>query len=86
MVCLCISGRIKEALELIRDLKNKGLSLDPRYFEILIKGLCRADRIADALEILDIMKTRQLVSEKVYEIIINGHLRRNDLSKALDIF
>ncbi|PPR97857.1 hypothetical protein GOBAR_AA22795 [Gossypium barbadense] len=44
---------------------NKGLSLDPRYFEILIKGLCRADRIADALEILDIMKTRQLVSEKV---------------------
>ncbi|KAG4177563.1 hypothetical protein ERO13_A11G315300v2 [Gossypium hirsutum] len=83
---LCISGRIKEALELIRDLKKKELSLDPRYFEILIKGLCRANRIADALEILDIMKRRRLVSEKVYEIIINGHLRRNDLSKALDLF
>ncbi|PPD99211.1 hypothetical protein GOBAR_DD03738 [Gossypium barbadense] len=83
---LCISGRNNEALELIQDLKKKGLSLDPRYFEILIKGLCKAYRIADALEILDIMKRRQLVSEKVYEIIINGHLRKNDLSKALDLF
>ncbi|XVE96248.1 hypothetical protein REPUB_Repub02eG0205100 [Reevesia pubescens] len=82
----CISGRIREALELIRDLKKKSLSLDPYYFEILVKGLCRADRIADALEIVDIMKRRQLVSEKVYEIIINGYLRRNDLSKAFDIF
>ncbi|GMI79672.1 hypothetical protein like AT5G06400 [Hibiscus trionum] len=82
----CISGRIKEALELIRDLKKKDLSLDPHYFEILIKGLCRADRIADAMEIAGILKRRQLVSEKVYEIIINGYLRRNDLSKALDLF
>ncbi|GMI65757.1 hypothetical protein like AT5G06400 [Hibiscus trionum] len=82
----CISGRIKEALELIRDLKKKDLSLDPHYFEILIKGLCRVDRIADAMEIVDIMKRRQLVTEKVYEIIINGYLRRNNLSKALDLF
>ncbi|XVE75841.1 hypothetical protein DITRI_Ditri12bG0123800 [Diplodiscus trichospermus] len=82
----CISGRIREALELIRDLKKKDLSLDPHYFEILVKGLCRTDRIADALEIVDIMKRRQLVSEKVYEIIINGYLRRNDLSKALHLF
>ncbi|XVF76051.1 hypothetical protein PTKIN_Ptkin13bG0235600 [Pterospermum kingtungense] len=82
----CVSGRIREALELIRDLKKRDLSLDPHYFEILVKGLCRADRIADALEIVDIMKRRQLVSEKVYEIIINGYLRKNDLSKAFDLF
>ncbi|XWS66584.1 hypothetical protein CRYUN_Cryun05aG0212200 [Craigia yunnanensis] len=82
----CVSGRIREALELIRDLKKKDLSLDPHYFEILVKGLCRANKIADALEIVDIMKRRQLVSEKVYEIIINGYLRRNDISKAFDFF
>ncbi|XP_022766926.1 putative pentatricopeptide repeat-containing protein At5g06400, mitochondrial [Durio zibethinus] len=82
----CISGKIREALELIRDLKEKDLSLDPHYFEILVKGLCRADRIADALEIVNIMKRRQLVSEKVYEFIINGYLRRNDISKAFDLF
>ncbi|KAE8664195.1 putative pentatricopeptide repeat-containing protein [Hibiscus syriacus] len=82
----CISGRIKEALEFIRDLRKKDLSLDPLYFEILIKGLCRADRIADAMEIVDIMKRRQLITEKVYEIIINGYLRRNDFSKAFDLF
>ncbi|XP_039059071.1 putative pentatricopeptide repeat-containing protein At5g06400, mitochondrial [Hibiscus syriacus] len=82
----CISGRIKEALEFIWDLRKKDLSLDPHYFEILIKGLCRADRIADAMEIVDIMKRRQLITEKVYEIIINGYLRRNDFSKAFDLF
>ncbi|XP_021289789.1 putative pentatricopeptide repeat-containing protein At5g06400, mitochondrial [Herrania umbratica] len=82
----CISGRIREALELIRDLKKKDLSLDHQYFETLVKGLCRADRIGDALEIVDIMKRRQLASHKVDEIIINGYLRRKDLSKALDLF
>ncbi|OMO68649.1 hypothetical protein COLO4_29516 [Corchorus olitorius] len=82
----CISGKIREALELIRDLKKKDFPLDPHYFEILVKGLCRADRIADALEIVDIMKRRELVSGKVYEIIINGYLRKNDLYKALDLF
>ncbi|GLT96352.1 hypothetical protein SLE2022_139780 [Rubroshorea leprosula] len=82
----CISGRIKEALEIIRDLKNKELSLNPGYFEILVKGLCKADRITDALEIVDIMKRRQLVTSDVYGILISGYLRRNDLSKALDLF
>ncbi|KAE8733977.1 Detected protein of unknown function [Hibiscus syriacus] len=53
-----ISGRIKKALEFIRYLRKKDLSLDPLYFEILIKGLCIADRIADAMEIVDIMKRR----------------------------
>ncbi|KAK9289825.1 hypothetical protein L1049_007985 [Liquidambar formosana] len=82
----CISGRVREALELIRDFKNKNLTLDPENFETLVKGLCRADRIADALEIVDIMKKRHVVDAKVYEIMVNGYLRRNDISKALDLF
>ncbi|KAK3021690.1 hypothetical protein RJ639_045782 [Escallonia herrerae] len=82
----CISGRITEALELIRDLKNNSINLDPESFEILVKGLCRADRIADALEILDIMKKRTVADEKIHGLIINGYLRRNDVSKALEVF
>ncbi|BBH07547.1 Pentatricopeptide repeat superfamily protein [Prunus dulcis] len=84
--CFCISGRIKEALEFIRELKNKEVILGPEYFETLVKGLCRADRIVDALEILDIMKRRNILDGKVYGIIINGYLRINDVSKALDLF
>ncbi|XP_062004341.1 putative pentatricopeptide repeat-containing protein At5g06400, mitochondrial [Rosa rugosa] len=82
----CISGRIREALEYIRELKNKDVMLLPEYFETLVKGLCRADRIADALEILDIMKKRDFVDGNVYGIIINGYLRKNDVSRALDLF
>ena len=51
-----------------------------------MKGLCRADRIVDALEIVDIMKRRHIIHGKVYGIIISGYLRRNDVSKALDLF
>ncbi|CAN8257032.1 unnamed protein product [Cochlearia groenlandica] len=80
----CISGKIREALELIRVLKNKEVCLDTKYFDILVKGLCRANRIIDALEIVDIMKKRKLDDSNVYGIIISGYLRQNDVSKALE--
>ena len=35
----CISGRIREALELIHDLNDKNLTLEPNDFETLVKGL-----------------------------------------------
>lgn len=82
----CISGRIKEALELIRDLKTKNITLEPEHFETLVKGLCRSDRIGDALEIVDIMKKRNVVDGKIYGLLVNGYLRRNDISKAFDAF
>jgi len=82
----CVSGKIKEALELIRELKNKEMCLDAKYFEILVKGLCRANRMVDALEIVDIMKRRKLDDSNVYGIIISGYLRQNDVSKALEQF
>lgn len=81
----CIVGQIRQALELIRNLKAKNVDLDTKNFEILVEGLCRADKISDALEIVDIMKKKNCVDGKVYCIIINGYLRRNDVSKALDI-
>ncbi|EOA19612.1 hypothetical protein CARUB_v10002874mg [Capsella rubella] len=82
----CVSGKIKEALELIRELKNKEVCLDAKHFEILVKGLCRANRMVDALEIVDIMKRRKLDDSNVYGIIISGYLRQNNVSKALEQF
>lgn len=82
----CVSERIREALELIRDLKNKNLMLSPIYFETLVKGLCRANRMDDALEIVYIMKKRNVVNEAVYGALINGFLRKKDTPKALDLF
>ncbi|CAH1438023.1 unnamed protein product [Lactuca virosa] len=82
----CISGRIREALEVIKDMKNKDIRIEPEHFEILVKGMCRADRISDALEIVDILKRKDVVDKKIYGIVINGYLRRNDVSNALQIF
>ncbi|XP_057968432.1 putative pentatricopeptide repeat-containing protein At5g06400, mitochondrial [Malania oleifera] len=82
----CISGRIKEALELIHDLMSKNITLNHENFETLVKGFCRADRIADALEIVDIMKKKNLLDGKVYGIIISEYLKKNDISKAFDLF
>lgn len=82
----CISRRIRDALEFIRDLKDKDVTFGYDYFETLLKGLCRADRIGDALEIFEIMKRKQFVDENVYGIIISGYLRRNDTSKAFVLF
>ena len=81
----CIVERIREALELIHDLNDKNLTLEPNDFETLVKGLCRADRITDIVEIVDIMKKRKFIDAKVYGIIINGYLRRNDIPKAFDL-
>jgi len=82
----CISGRIKEALELIRDLKYKDVVLEPEYFETLVRGLCKTGRISDALEIVEIMKRRDIVVGNIQGIIINGYLRRNDVCMALNVF
>lgn len=82
---LCNAGRIREALELIREMMKKNVNLDSENFETLVKGLCKADRINDALEIIDIMKKRNAGNENLYEIIVCAYLRRNELSKALDL-
>ncbi|CAM8925179.1 unnamed protein product [Rhodiola kirilowii] len=82
----CISGRIKEALELVREFKNNNLTFDSDNLETLVRGLSRAGRVEDALEIVDIMKKKHGVDDKVYEIIIDGMLRKNDLPKALELF
>lgn len=83
---LCISRRIREALEFIRDLKRRNLTYDLEIFETLVKGLCKADRISDALEIVDIMGRKHMVDGRVYGFIINRYLKRNDFFKAFDLF
>ncbi|GAB2298771.1 hypothetical protein Dimus_032849 [Dionaea muscipula] len=83
----CISKRIQNAFELIHHLQSKkDFTFNPEYFETLVKGLCKADRINDAVEILGIMKKRGVVDEKVYGTIISGHLRKKEISKALALF
>ncbi|GFP82737.1 putative pentatricopeptide repeat-containing protein at5g06400 mitochondrial [Phtheirospermum japonicum] len=82
----CIAGRIKESLELIRDLKGKNIVLDAGIFETLVKGLCSKDRITDAMEILEIMKKKDIFDENIYRILISTYLRRNEVSEAFDLF
>ncbi|KAF9595448.1 hypothetical protein IFM89_000366 [Coptis chinensis] len=82
----CVGRRIRESLELLRELKNENIMLDPENFEVLVKGLCRDGKISDALEIVSIMKQNHVVDGNIYGSIINGYLRRNEVSKAFDMF
>ncbi|KAJ8754513.1 hypothetical protein K2173_005674 [Erythroxylum novogranatense] len=82
----CVAGRIKDALELIRELKNKQTPIDKEFFKTLLKGLVKANRITDASDMVEIMRKMNIVDEKVYGIMINGYLRRKEIPKALDLF
>lgn len=81
----CIAGKITESLELIRDLKNKNVSLETGMFEALVKGLCSKDRITDAVEILEIMKKRNMFDQNIYGTLINAYLGRNQVSEAFGL-
>ncbi|XP_071707304.1 putative pentatricopeptide repeat-containing protein At5g06400, mitochondrial [Rutidosis leptorrhynchoides] len=48
--------------------------------------MCHADKITDALEIVEILKRKDSVDRNIYGIIISGYLRRNDVAKALELF
>ncbi|XP_057794697.1 putative pentatricopeptide repeat-containing protein At5g06400, mitochondrial [Salvia miltiorrhiza] len=82
----CIAGKITESLELIRDLRNKDVSLETGMFEALVRGLCSRDRIADAMEILEIMKRRNVFDQNIYGILISAYLGRNQVSEAFGLF
>ncbi|XP_047981155.1 putative pentatricopeptide repeat-containing protein At5g06400, mitochondrial [Salvia hispanica] len=82
----CIAGKITESLELIRDLENKDISLDMGMFEALVKGLCSRDRIEDAMEILEILKKRNVFDQNIYGILISAYLGRNRVSEAFGLF
>ncbi|KAJ0657363.1 putative tetratricopeptide-like helical domain superfamily, pentacotripeptide-repeat region of PRORP [Helianthus annuus] len=82
----CVSGRITEALEVIKDMKNKDIAMEAEHFEMLVNGMCRAGRITDALEIVDILKRKDVIDNKIYESVIHGYLRRNEISKGLELF
>ncbi|PIN05261.1 hypothetical protein CDL12_22201 [Handroanthus impetiginosus] len=86
LTSFCMAGRIRESLELIRELKDKNIILDAGFFETLVKGLCSRDRIGDALEILEIMKKKNAFNPNIYGSLINAYLRRNKVSEAIKLF
>ncbi|KAL0324854.1 UNVERIFIED_CONTAM: putative pentatricopeptide repeat-containing protein, mitochondrial [Sesamum radiatum] len=86
---LCNAGKADLALEFYKDMvhnENKNIILDTGIFETLVKGLCSRDRIADAMEILEIMKRRDVFNQNIYGILISTHLRRNEVSEAFNLF
>ncbi|KAF9598193.1 hypothetical protein IFM89_025810 [Coptis chinensis] len=82
----CFGKRIRESLQLLCELNNENIMLDPENFEVLVQGLCRDGKISDVLEICSIMKQNNVVDGDIYGSIINGYLRRNEVSKAFDMF
>ncbi|GJT25192.1 ribonuclease H-like domain, reverse transcriptase, RNA-dependent DNA polymerase [Tanacetum coccineum] len=57
---------IREALEVLRNMKNKDIVIEPDHFQTLLNGMCHADRMADALEIVDILKRKDAVDKNIY--------------------
>ncbi|GKC19184.1 putative pentatricopeptide repeat-containing protein, partial [Tanacetum coccineum] len=89
----CTSGRIREALEVLRNMKNKDIAIEPDHFQTLLNGMCRADRMTDALEIVDILKRKDVVDKNIYGMrVFNGLLEKkrtsagNQFEKAFDMY
>ncbi|GKF48024.1 putative pentatricopeptide repeat-containing protein, partial [Tanacetum coccineum] len=57
---------IREALEVLRNMKNKDIVIEHDHFQTLLNGMCHADRMADALEIVDILKRKYAVDKNIY--------------------
>uniref|UniRef100_A0A2N9FZR3 Pentacotripeptide-repeat region of PRORP domain-containing protein n=1 Tax=Fagus sylvatica TaxID=28930 RepID=A0A2N9FZR3_FAGSY len=83
---LCISGRIREALEWIRDLKSKDVTLDAEYFETLVKGLCWAS-MKKGCVLYDEMLERGVEPDTVaITAMVAGHISQNRISEAWKVF
>ncbi|ERM93661.1 putative pentatricopeptide repeat-containing protein At5g06400, mitochondrial [Amborella trichopoda] len=81
MQSLSISGRFGDAIKLVNEIRGENSSLEE--YQVLFKGLCRACRMNNALELLGVIcKHEGAIDRDVYEILINGYLRIGEISVA----
>ncbi|KAL2327328.1 hypothetical protein Fmac_020755 [Flemingia macrophylla] len=82
----CISERIEEALELICNLKNKDLDLEPEYYETLVHGII-INGYEEACILYDEMLGKGIKPDIVaITAMVSGHVSHNRISEAWKMF
>ncbi|CAN6463567.1 unnamed protein product [Victoria cruziana] len=82
----CVSGRLEEALELLREIRMKTVIIDNEKIQILVEGLCLAGRNDDALELIGEMERENVsVDKSVYEFLLDDYVKRGKVLKAREL-
>ena len=80
--CLCNSGQILRAYKLVRRIIESSVMPDTVTYNTLINGLCKADKLAGALELFK----GYMPDVFTYNILINGLCRANRDEDAFTVF
>ncbi|KAE8664187.1 putative pentatricopeptide repeat-containing protein [Hibiscus syriacus] len=81
--CLCEVDKLTEARSCVESLSTIGFSA-PLSYSLYIRALCRADRLEEALEILDNAGTEQSpLDQYVYGSLVHAMLRKGRFEQAL---
>lgn len=80
--CIAV-GRIGEAERLLEWMRQQGLRVDARSYNLLLKGYARTGEVAKMRELLEDMQSRGVEpSIASYNTMINVHVRRQDMAEV----
>jgi pentatricopeptide repeat protein len=65
-------------------MKSKSMATSSA-FENLLRGLCKAGKMAEALQIVEYMKGTIGINSTTFAFLINGYLRKGEHTEALDL-
>lgn len=85
---LCKSSEtLDSALRVFREMPNRGYTPDSYTYGTLINGLCRAERLIEAKELLVEMEANGCLPNVVmYSFLIHGFCKSSKLEDALQLF
>ncbi|KAM7262915.1 hypothetical protein ACFE04_000598 [Oxalis oulophora] len=75
------------ALELIQKVKGSNFTPNLYFYNVVIYGLCKADRMEDAYEHFESMQREGICPNEVtFTILIAKHIRIGEIDRAIHIF
>lgn len=79
---LCYVGRLEEALELLKKLKDSPLTLDIYIFTIVLDGFCKVGRTEATAIFHDAIGMGLSPTTFTYNALLNGHCKEGNPLKA----
>jgi len=77
----CKFGRVKEAIELFKQLKDRNMSTDETLYNVLLDGCSKSKNVSSAFEIFDIMNEddHAKASTVTFNSLVDVCVRTGDL-------
>lgn len=87
MCAYCKSGKLREAVEMLETMKNRGLSPNIVSYNVLISGYCNKGLLVLAMKIKSLMEKNGVQPGAItFNTLINGFCKEGKLHEANKIF